>query len=700
MKIKLTIFFVSVCLLTANAQVDPNTSRAGLWPYGFAYSATIHENYIFTSHGRAVQYYDITNPDEPLLKGDVFIDDMASTFAIANQKAYVGGYKGLYIMEYSVEGHLETIASMPLSTAVRDIYLIDTYAYILLANIGIGIVDVSDAYNPVMLDTLETSYACVSIEVNENLAWIAAGESGIKAFDISNPLSPELVLNHPLTGTTRSIAIEGGQLYVINNHQGILVFDIGELPELTLLSTTPLMKTGSNVAVANDILAVNIIMYGCVLYDISNPAAPDSIYAIPGDWPYIGVDLKDNLLMQNIGTDIRLFDLGNPQEVELLSEMNMTGHFQEFCYWNNHVYGNGYKQKLLAVDVSDPLQTVKTFEESSGYMSHDHGIYANDNLLFLEEYYRLLIYGLSDPSNPVLIDTITIATSTISAMHKHNNLLFISDNYELHVYDIANIHTPVLLDVFPEGDIREMVVQGNYLYAVQRNHFFIFDISDPGNLVLLNNTYIERATSLVIRDNLVYIGCETIYSYGQLALKIFNVENPASAVLVKQMDHGGKYIRMKLDGDYLYILDITTGLRIYDLENPVNPVFCGYYKPGYQIWDLEVGQGVIYVSLRHGFDIVVNHLLTSAGGMFIERDQRLLLYPNPASQSINFELDDKSYTNTFTYEIVKMDGAATLSGKLAAGQRQLSLDGLPGGVYILRLISEGKLYKSGLFVKQ
>jgi hypothetical protein len=526
---------------------------------------------------------------------------------------------------------------------------------------------------------------------------VPSGNHGLTAFDISDPLSPELVLTYNESGSMHSVAITDSLLYTTNSITGIMVFDISSLPDITLLSSTSTISNGINLHIHDNLLAVSLISNGFSLYDISDPIAPDSLSSFYAEWPNRNTILKNGHAFHCHVYDFNIIDISVPQEMNLLAQTGLSGISQYVHYWENHLFISSYSSALImVVDVSDPQQVVKIsqIEGGDGHIT----IHVKDDLLFTNTYHWLKIYDVSEPSDPVYLNTI-VASTTITNVLKHNELLFVSDYDNLQIFNITDIHNPELLGIYAIGGIDEMIVENNYLYYVNFSDFVILDISDPANLVQLSVIDNMSTTSLAIKDTLAYVASSIFPSTYEHSLKIFNIKNSGSVSLISGHEPSRHFEQVIVEGDYLYVFERYVGLNIYDIQG-IQPVLCGFYSNGSFVSKMTVQEGISYIPAWAGIDIVQNDLLTSAGGIFIQREERLKLFPNPASDIISFLLNDAKQAGTFSYEIIQVNGSGIKSGKLASGQKQISLDGLPAGVYVLHILQDGKKFRSGLFVKQ
>lgn len=695
-KYSMLLFVFAIYALPAFAQENLNTTRIGVWPYGPGNAVAVHQDHVFLSYGRTIQIYEYTNPEHPQLSGEIFMDDMIRAFTFDGNNAFVAGYNWFYVLDISNTAQPAIISSFYLQARANAICLSSGYVYLALDNSGILILDVSELHNPAMVAFYQTYQANLDMVISNNVAWVVYGYQGLIAYDLSNPICPVPILTYNESGSMQSVAVTDSLLYTSNSSSGIMVFDISSLPQIQLLSTTPTFSLGTNLHIDGNLLAVSMLHQGFFLYDISEPAAPDSLCWFYAGWPNRNTVLKDGLAFHCHSFEFSIVDISNPHEINLTAQIGLSDIAQYAHYWENHLYINSANGSVMAVDVTNPEQTVKVahLEGGEGHRT----IHVNDDLLFSNRFNMLEVYDVSNPSEPVFLNTLE-ASATISSVLKQDHLLFVSDNNNLQVFDISDIYSPDLLGIFTYGGIEDMIAQDHYLYCVRHWGFFILDFSDPANLTQASNIENMLTTSLVVKDTLAYVVSSNYPQIAESSLKIFNIKNPASVFLVTSRDQGRHFEDVTFCGDYLYVYEQYVGLQIYDTRE-IYPVVSGFYSFDRHSLKMATKNGITYLPLFAGVDIVKNDLLTSTENIFIEREERLNLFPNPAGDFVSFELEDNQHSGTFSYEIIQLNGAGIKSGKLTAGQQQISLDGLPAGVYVLQIHKAGEKFKSGLFVKQ
>jgi hypothetical protein len=67
-KYSMFLLAFAIYALPAFAQDNLNTTRIGVWPYGWGNAVAIHEDHIFLSYGRVIQVYEYSDPSSHNLK--------------------------------------------------------------------------------------------------------------------------------------------------------------------------------------------------------------------------------------------------------------------------------------------------------------------------------------------------------------------------------------------------------------------------------------------------------------------------------------------------------------------------------------------------------------------------------------------------------------------------------------------------------
>lgn len=693
----LTLLFVVLIKSALIAQESLNSSRLGTWPYGFALTAEVFDDYAIASVGRTLQVFDFTDPEEMVLSSEVFIDDIVYGLKVRDNLVYAGGYfGGFYIIDVSDPGQIELVSSIDIGLNFSSIDLYGNYAYLISSDNGIYTVNIEDPTSPFYVGEYEISESIKDICVYNNFAFVSIVDQGIVVFDITDPINLFAVSSYDTTGYFVDILTSGDSLYALNPHCGLMLFDISDPTDFELISNTNQIFNGLSLSKWNNIVAVSVSSHGVFLYDYTDPLNP--VITDSYQLPSINrkVILKDGLAFHLSTFALYMLDVSDPQEISKLDEVNMAGITQYASFWNDHMYTHGDNNPLRIFDVSDPANPVVVFEETGTQKYFE--TYAKDDLLFLADYFWLKIFDVSTPASPVLLDTI-LGTTTIIKVLKQDNLLFVADYDSLQIFDISDIQGAVRKTIIPYNHMDDMVLDDNFIYCLGVSNLDIFDISDPNDIVLVYHKDYSSSNSLALHDSVLYIASTVYPTMHDYSLLVLNVADPANTIKVKSMELQRDFLKAIVSDGYLYIYERGNGLLIYDLTIPENPELCGFYKVDWSAFEFDVVDGIGYLPVITGIDIMHNDLIMSADHIFIPASERLVLYPNPASDHVSFSLGETITSVKISYELISMNGAVVKTGTVNADNTPITLNELPSGMYIIRVVFNEKTSKSALFNK-
>jgi len=213
----------------------------------------------------------------------------------------------------------------------------------------------------------------------------------------------------------------------------------------------------------------------------------------------------------------------------------------------------------LVGSIEDQLQNCKYI--------HIYGDYAyiDDHLSYLA------VVDISDPLNPELvnkIENIWILDMAFQGDYAYTFDLRSGANYAFKIFDISNPAEIHLVGMLPleNGNPITLTVFGNYAYLTlpQNNHlFYVIDISDPTAPVIVNSLSISLTGELIAYDGHLFMA-------GQ-GIKIYNLDDPVNPVEVGYID--APATRFRIQGNYLYCISagFMSKFSIVDISDYSNP---------------------------------------------------------------------------------------------------------------------------------
>jgi hypothetical protein len=148
-----------------------------------------------------------------------------------------------------------------------------------------------------------------------------------------------------------------------------------------------------------------------------------------------------------------------------------------------------------------------------------------------------------------------------------------------------------------------------------------------------------------------------------------------------------------VSGNYAYIADSFTGLRIIDISNPAAPGETGFFDTGDNARSVDVSGNYVYLADgADGLYIIQNDLLTGIDNQVSPVVKNFSLqqnYPNPFNPStiINYQLSMTSDVELSIYNLLGQKVAVLVSEKQTAGRHlvEWNASGFPSGIYYYQL---------------
>ncbi len=283
------------------------------------------------------------------------------------------------------------------------------------------------------------------------------------------------------------------------------------------------------------------------------------------------------------------------------------------------------------IDISDPHNPtiVGTLlgEGSSGNRMNDiRDVSISGNYAYVLSSYssvaeaNLHVIDISDPTNPTIISTFTISTSTTVAADESievvGNYAYITNTSldSLLVVNITNPKNPTIVGAVASSTVlnyaRGIVISGKYAYissastpALGGSSLVIADISNPYNPVItgslsVSSTATSSIWSFAVSGKYAYLGDASIDSV--YIVDISSSTNPLLVGTVTDSVNLDSVYGVTVAGKYVYAAVRTDdSLRIIDISSSTNPILVGGVKDSTRldgVLDVEVSGKYAYVA--------------------------------------------------------------------------------------------------------
>ncbi|UCC80954.1 MAG: T9SS type A sorting domain-containing protein [Candidatus Zixiibacteriota bacterium] len=262
------------------------------WSPGTSYDVQLRGNYAFIANGtNGIVILDISIPEQPMI-WDIFeVPVVALDLYIDGNRLYLLSNRSRFsIYEISEDNHLFLLGYINNYSAVtRNFYVDGDYAYLTedeRINPGgdfVGVLDISDPTNPIVVDTIGNVVNPNYIVVDNGYAYLTTSND-LRIYNVSNLDSISLVSIYPYQNYGSQIVIEYPYLYMACANTAFEIINISDPANPFCVGTYDSLSS-SNITLYENYA---ILKYGSRLYimDISDPENPEliSLYIMPPVW--------------------------------------------------------------------------------------------------------------------------------------------------------------------------------------------------------------------------------------------------------------------------------------------------------------------------------------------------------------------------------------------------------------------------------
>ena len=248
-------------------------------------------------------------------------------------------------------------------------------------------------------------------------------------------------------------------------------------------------------------------------------------------------------LYSSTATDIRTWSISDPQHPTLIAITPAYGFWvQKMLTKGNFLYavaGNNLDIYKIQDSSTQPLilwSHIQTIGTQPDYVSvaGDYAYVADWSSTALLP--KVEIFNVSKKTAPVLAGTLGQNSDTLRSPASatiNGNYLYVTSDYNstLNIYDITNPATPIPAASVTLNGAVETAFNGSYAYVtgINSNVVNVVDIANPTQPVLAGtvalpqfNQYADDPSSIVIRNNEMYLNTINFYNFKLLSYNLSN----------------------------------------------------------------------------------------------------------------------------------------------------------------------------------
>jgi len=305
---------------------------------GNAESVALQDDIAYLADGDGgLRAYDVSTATAPEFLWECASGLEAMDLALQGDYAYVADWTGtLQVVGIATpSGVVCDVGSCSISGHPNGIAVDGARAYVAAGDAGLALVDIGDPSNPGVVEVIDTPGSANGVAVSGAYAYVADGNAGMQILHCASPTG--VVGSAATGGYAWDVAIGGSYAFVASGDAGIEIFDITDPALPSGVAALPLAGSAHSVALKDSYAFVSVGGRGVVVVNVANPAAPAVVsscgtpsvpgpadLAIAGGYAYVA-DAESGLVVVDIVSPyIGLATLESPAYGERLALLKPT----------------------------------------------------------------------------------------------------------------------------------------------------------------------------------------------------------------------------------------------------------------------------------------------------------------------------------------------------------------------------------------
>ena len=313
----------------------------------------------------------------------------------------------------------------------------------------------------------------------------------------------------------------------------------------------------------NDLLLINEAYEGIHFIDNSDPSNPVFLQFIEimGNTDFA---IKDGKLYANNQVDLITFDISNLDDIKLesIAEEVFLPEWMEYISNNPDQEHYWYEKPVKTTQV----MTCKEFEAAQTVQG---GLGRNGGGFFVQDDFAVLETTVAFDSNSGSGGTGT--AGSMASFIIVGDYLYTLDPNTVFTFDISNSASPEKVNENYVGwGLETIFAHATELYLGSSNGMYILTLEDPADPQYLSSiSHVGACDPVYVKDDYAYVTLRsgTLCDGFTNQMDLVDISDKTNPILVKTFPmtnpHG-----LSISGDELYLCDGPDGLKVYDISDP------------------------------------------------------------------------------------------------------------------------------------
>ncbi|MBI2427407.1 MAG: T9SS type A sorting domain-containing protein [Ignavibacteriales bacterium] len=368
----------------------------------------------------------------------------------------------------------------------------------------------------------------------------------IQIASFTNPSSPvkigSVILSDVVEDLVRT-SISSTQYLVVSGGTKMWMINVQNptTPSLTATVEVASGTTIEGIATSGTYAYVAAGGAGFKVYNIATPSSPSLVISIDSLEYCESVVISGQYAYIAAGSRSHILDITNPAAPTYVGRIDGYGGYHQYLnVRSGYAYVCNYDAGLAVVNITNPANPVNVMEIPTGFRTARIIFDGNYGYIAVGDT-GVMIYNVVNPAAPVF-------TSKIKTTGRAASLYY----------------GAVSVGGTPTGHI--FVANRNPAPGVSA-----INVSNPSSPT--TSSFLAAVAAPSGSAYLPFYANGKVYvAYGTAGLRIIDVSNPSSPVLLGTADLGGDSREVVVSGNYAYVAARDSGVYIVDVSNPASPV--------------------------------------------------------------------------------------------------------------------------------
>ncbi len=235
-----------------------------------------------------------------------------------------------------------------------------------------------------------------------------------------------------------------------------------------------------NMAIYENFAYVAAGINGLHVFDISDPSNPAWLSSAPSTFTAIGVDTNGSYTFVAAGyPGVDIYDTTNPLSPIKIATIDTGGVAYDLKIQGGYAYVANNTEGLVIIDI-DPVESASVIKTVTCSGSNAKDVAVDGDYAYLIEPEALSIININPPESAFVVKSVATLGGTAEGVEAGGGYAYIADypNF-VDIVDVDPPETASQVLSVPADSVSDMLLDGNYLYAVGGYNFAVLDVTNP-----------------------------------------------------------------------------------------------------------------------------------------------------------------------------------------------------------------------------